>query len=84
MSHDNQILKGKVFYDKNATGIQDSAEFNYSAIKLFIYPSRILIIPDEDGNFSFKGKSGEAYEIKIQDSSIFSSIRIDQKNLLQA
>ncbi len=74
LRHDAYYVRGNVFYDSNKDGYKSSSEIVYPKVKLIAQPSGLLLTPDSDGNYAFKGEQGKSYTIDVVDSIRFSSI----------
>ncbi|HTF81363.1 MAG TPA: hypothetical protein VL947_06555, partial [Cytophagales bacterium] len=79
MRHDDYFVEGRVYYDMNANGIREITELPYNMLKLAVEPSGLLVFPDQQGNFAFKGLAGSAYSVKVLDSVRFVSVKADNK-----
>jgi uncharacterized repeat protein (TIGR01451 family) len=57
------IVEGNIFYDQNANGIFDNNEFGISNTNVTILPDNLHVFIQDDGNYVFRGESGETYEV---------------------
>lgn len=81
MNHDDYFVRGQVYYDANMDRRKGGTnEPWYSRLTLIVQPSGLLLFPDQEGQFAFKGEPSKTYTIKVLDSTRFSWINGYDKN----
>ena len=58
-------VKGRIFFDKNASGIYDIGEDGLKGISIYLSPKMQTVKSDENGNFFFESLFPGDYEIFI-------------------